>query len=565
VTFPSAVTPTAGTFYRISAFFPTFIAVNHSYFQNGALFNAGMPFVAPGVPIINNGSWDWTAPFPMYWNGRPNVGALAGLGMSGGVPNNVIMMDTYDDGINTEGCQCLLAGNGPGPFVMKDNYTEGSGNMWHFDDGGGYALSRHDYTIYRNWFYSPLSQMFTSDGSNALSDGMQYGHRHSLEWKQGNCGAIIGNIFDTSWVESTPFGDLFEISGLNGALGVCGTSNQIVYGASSDFDIRSNTFKHAASVNSVFGPGTPGMVPTNSKRFRFANNLIFDINGTKYCAVGVGFCPSAISGSGLNFQVLQMEDFTMTHNTMVENNSGSRLPFLFLTSVDNQEGFNVQNNFFWINGTSNGLGGILSDTCGFTSGTDANCWGSGTWCKAIDGLAGFNCSYINSVWKNNVMLGSPSQAQIQSLWPNDIAPSDPSNLAATGWFNNTFPAAPGNYNLKSTSPYISGGPHPASDGLSIGVDYDKLQADQGYVTMEGVSNITASSAQINFVAPDSQACPVDYSPTDSIITDNSLVRVPDTGTGRTRNVVITGLSTGKLYYFRVNCAVNQPMGQFKTH
>ncbi|HZS57141.1 MAG TPA: fibronectin type III domain-containing protein, partial [Bryobacteraceae bacterium] len=142
---------------------------------------------------------------------------------------------------------------------------------------------------------------------------------------------------------------------------------------------------------------------------------------------------------------------------------------------------------------------------------------------------------------------------------------NPSNLNGIGWFNYTSPSVVGNYNLKSTSSYISGGTNPATDRLSIGVDYDQLQADQGYVTMGGVSNITSSSAQINFVAPDSQSCPIDYSLTDSTVTDNSLIRVPDTGTGRTRNVTITGLSSSQIYYFRINCAVNQPLGQFKTH
>jgi hypothetical protein len=290
-----------------------------------------------------------------------------------------------------------------------------------------------------------------------------------------------------------------------------------------------------------------------------------DISGTAYCADGAGFCPYYAYGSGLIFQTSQMEDFTVSHNTMIGNNAGSRLPFLLLSSVSNEEGFNVRDNILWINGVSGGLDGTSNDTCGYTNGTDPGCWGTGTYCKNLTGLAAFNCAYTNSTWVNNVITGSPAQSQIQSLWPNNIVPSSPSNLGGVGWFNYTSPSLVGNYNLKSTSRYISGGTNPASDRLNVGLDYDKLQADQGYVTPGGVSNITASSAQINFVAPDSQACPVDYSATDSTVTDNSLVRVPDTGTGRTRNVVITGLSGGHIYYFRVNCAVTQPLGQFKTH
>jgi hypothetical protein len=436
--------------------------------------------------------------------------------------------------------------------------------VWHFDDSGGAILSRHDFTLYRNYFHAPIQWMFENDGSNPTSLLLQAGHRHSLEWKQGNCASILGNIFDTSWVEATPFGDLFEVSALNGNVGTCGTNAQLIYGASSDFDFRSNTFLHAASITSVLGQGTAGEIPIEVQRFRFSNNLAVDISGTTYCAQGSGFCSSHSFGSGLNFNTTQIEDFTVTHNTILDNNAGSRLPFLFIGGGTVEEGFNVRDNFFWINGTTNGLGGIHTDTCSYGGGTDSNCWGLGTYCFALEGLAAFNCAFANSTWVNNVMLGSPSQSQIKSLWPNNIVPANPSNLAAVGWVNYVSPSTAGNFSLKATSPYLSGGTNPASDGLSMGVDYNQLQVDQGYVTLSGVSNITSSSAQVNFVAPDAQSCPLDYSPSDPTVTDHSLIRVADTGTTRSRTVSITGLSAGQIYYFRVNCAVNQPMGQFKT-
>jgi hypothetical protein len=561
----SAVLLSTNTFYRAGYQFTNYDTQWGGAFQNYDP-NAGLTGAAHASQyMVSNGNNNYSDNWPKTFNGRPFTALFGILQFNGSSGlTNVYNSDLYSDGQNTEGCQCMVSGSGPGPRVFKDNYTVGSGNVWHFDDGGGYSLSRHDFTLSRNYFYSPLSMMYTSDGSNPVSDGMQYGHRHSLEWKQGNCVSMVGNILDTSWVEDTPFGDLFEASGVNGGFGICGTTNQLIYGSTSDFDMRSNTFMHAGSVNSVFGP-TPGSVGVNPRRFNFSNNLIIDINGQAYCAIGSGFCPNASSGAGLLFQTAQIEDFTMTHNTMIGNNAGSRLPFLFLSSVANQEGYKVRDNILWINGTNSGLGGISADTCGYTNGTDSGCWGTGTYCKALDGLAGFNCAFINSTWVNNLMLGSPSQSQIKSLWPNNIVPSNPADLTAVGWVNYTPPSVPGNYGLRSSSPYVSGGANRASDGLSVGVDFNQLQVDQGYVTLVGTSNITTTSAQINFVAPDAQSCPVDYSPTDPNVSDNSLVRVADTGTGRTRNVSITGLSSGQIYYFRVNCAVNQPSGQFKTH
>ncbi len=565
VPFSTPYLATAKTYYRAGYQFKASDAQWAYAFQNfdpnGGLTGA----VHASQYVTSNSTYNISDAWPRTMSNRPSVAFYAVVGFgANGLDGGVAPSDTYTDSFNTEGCQCMVTGNGPGPSVFLDNYTVGSGNVWHFDDSGGYALSRHDYTLTRNWFYAPLTYMFTADGANQSSDGMRHGHRHSLEWKQGNCGAVVGNIFDTSWVEDTPFGDLFEVGAVNGSYGICGASNQIVYGGASDFDFRSNTFMHAASVTSVFGMNSPS-APAPAQRFRFTNNLLVDISGTSYCALGAGFCSAYSYGSGLIFQSKELEDFTMNHNTMAGNNAGSRLPMLFLSSINNQEGFNIRDNILWINGLSGGLDGISADTCGFTNGTDANCWGAGTWCKALAGIAAFNCAYVNSSWVNNLMTGSATQAQIQSLWPNNVVPPNPSDLSSIGWFSYTSPSALGNYNLRNSSRYISGGSNPASDGFNIGVNYEQLQADQGYVTFAGVTNVTSSGAQINFVAPDAQACPVDYSPSDPTVTDNSLVRVSDTGTTRTRNVSITGLSSHQIYYFRINCAVNQPMGQFKTH
>ncbi|MBV8706585.1 MAG: hypothetical protein JO028_05315, partial [Acidobacteriaceae bacterium] len=92
---------------------------------------------------------------------------------------------------------------------------------------------------------------------------------------------------------------------------------------------------------------------------------------------------------------------------------------------------------------------------------------------------------------------------------------------------------------------------------------------QGYVDHIGVpaSTLTATSATVVFVAPDSQACPVDfkvYDPTDPN-TINGFTRVPDTGTSnRVRKVNLTGLATATTYQYRIDCSVVQPSGFFKT-
>ncbi len=92
------------------------------------------------------------------------------------------------------------------------------------------------------------------------------------------------------------------------------------------------------------------------------------------------------------------------------------------------------------------------------------------------------------------------------------------------------------------------------------------------VTLTGVTGITATSAAINFLAPDTQGCPVDVSSTDPTLT-SSFTRFTDAGGGRTalqgggnaRSVTASGLASGTLYHFRVNCMAQAPTGQFKTN
>jgi phosphodiesterase/alkaline phosphatase D-like protein len=93
-----------------------------------------------------------------------------------------------------------------------------------------------------------------------------------------------------------------------------------------------------------------------------------------------------------------------------------------------------------------------------------------------------------------------------------------------------------------------------------------MQAAQGKVTLVGVpeANLTSTSAVVSFVAPDSTGCPVDYSSSDAAVM-TTFTRVSDAGGARPRNIALPGLTPGTVYHYRVNCAVEQPTGQFRTH
>jgi hypothetical protein len=239
------------------------------------------------------------------------------------------------------------------------------------------------------------------------------------------------------------------------------------------------------------------------------------------------------------------EDVVVDHNSIVGN--VGRVPSIMHMYETRTEGVSVTNNIFYLSGGNQGLtqdGGVINSPCSGSGKALADCMFQG----------GYR-------WDHNLLLGDSNQSTIQSYWPSlaNYVPSNPSDLTGVGWFslnNNDF-------HLKSK--YCSGCGNAGSDGKDVGADIDQLEAAQGTVKLIGVpqSTLGGTSATVAFVAPDSQACPVDVSASDPTVI-GSFSRWPDTGTTRNRAVSVTGLTAHTVYYYRVNCAVQQPLGQFRT-
>jgi hypothetical protein len=98
------------------------------------------------------------------------------------------------------------------------------------------------------------------------------------------------------------------------------------------------------------------------------------------------------------------------------------------------------------------------------------------------------------------------------------------------------------------------------DGLDAGADINALESAQGKVGNVRVE-YNMYSAKLSYIAPDSKACFVDYS-TDARMLNPT--RVSDGGGAVSRGVSMSGLNAGTLYYYRVDCASEQPKGSFVT-
>lgn len=568
ILFSSPVPVVANTMYDVSYSTHSAHISEGSYWRNYQVDNGDLH--APAQYATTSGAgYNYSDNWPKNWLGHNSVAQLAVATLNAGVVQSVANADASSEEWDTEGCQCMVGGIGPGPYIFSNNFIEATGTVWHHDDGGGDWAIRGDYTYTRNYAISPKSQMASLQ--NPEWDGLEYFHRHMFEWKSGCRINFSGNVYGGAWLEDTPIGDMMEFAADNG----CGLS---------DLNIQNNVLAHGAIL--MWGPteypgtgaGGPYLVKSYpSLRFRFQNNLVWDMNGRTWCAHGFGFCSTGgvydvNGGWGVLFDFgADDEDWTVDHNTF-SGISGQEADFLW-TMEGMNEGLNFTNNILWIPGTTAQYSGIDSgSTCSTTtSGTDSQCYGVAKYCRTLTGWAAWNCALLNSTFDHNLLMGPPTRSQIQGMWPNGVngnnyVPSNPSNYSSVGWFAYGGPTAvTNNYRLNSASPYISGGSNNAADGTDVGANIDAMEAAQGIVTMNGVSNISSGGAQINFVAPDSQGCSVDYSSTDSTLTRN-FTRVPDAGgTNRVRNIALPGLTTQTNYYFRVNCQVQQPVGQFHTN
>jgi hypothetical protein len=455
-----------------------------------------------------------------------------------------------------EGCDCMFAGVGPGPIMVLNNHIEGSGNIWHFDNAGYNWSPRGDYTIKRNTFMSPLY----SRPMDAAYDGHRYLLRQLTEWKGGDRLYLEGNQWEGSYND------------------VADNALTIAFATRDGYGVR-NVWMNYNELRHIPG-GVLGAQTYDThqaflglpKNFRFTNNLLWDINGTGSYSFYKDAPGDPHDANGWLWQGADgSEDLVIDHNTVVGNQGRVPVILRWQTGI-HAEGLQVTNNVFSVENIYKGVsmeGGIA----------DAN--GTETCAHSLSAEASWNCIVTNGLWKNNLMIPMNSsiscpkdnfcnytttQANLNTSFPtlkdtNYVTAT--TALGSQGWqkYQASIYSGTPDFHFSSTSAYISGGASHGTDGKDVGVDIEELYAREGRVQLIGVV-AGSTSATVNFTAPDTQGCPVDYSTSSDVIT--SFTRVTDAGTARARSVSLTGLSAHTTYYFRLDCAVDQPTGVFRT-
>ncbi len=586
-TFTAPVAIQANTIYTASYFSSAGGLYADNFYLNQNAVNGHLSALA-SYTASGGGCWSGDS-WPKNWAGRTSVGIIGCVTLTSGSISNVQRADartsTFGEINSQSGCNCFIAGIGPGPWLIQNNFLSTTGNGFHHDEGGiagdhyrtgtrdGTAFwIRGDYLYRRNYFEVPLSHMSSqppptdptrnSDYDSAydptlyaLSNHLYYQHRQPFEFKSGHRINVDGNVFSGGFTNTAS--SIFVAM-----TSVCDEGIQ-------DASFTNNTFQHGPGLLVAMSSTAGGCMQTPPpKRFLFKNNLAWDIRQS-YFAPGGPQNP----GAGWLFEAIGSEDATVLHNTIFFNHGrASAVSYLF---DEKTEGVKIKDNILFISAGSGGAGFRQESAGTFFSGPNA--------CAQVaSGQAFADCEMPGNDISNNLFLADSPKATVQSWWPNgkNFVPDDPTDQTSAKWFNissawdssiatsytpYSSPFAKPNFHLRSDSQFISGGAVRASDGTSLGADIDAMEAAQGKVTLVGVGNssITTSSASVVFVAPDAQACPVDFSSTDPTLVNN-FTRVNDAAGTPVRNVPLTSLSSHTTYYYRVNCAVQQPTGQFRT-
>jgi hypothetical protein len=570
--FSPAIPVTANTYYQIWIVTQTgggypwqnkFLA--NYRLSNGTLSTAAT-FDGSGGGCNTFGAWPKE---PLGFGGGDSYGV--GVGMIGCVDYsttgslNAYGADTETDRWSgTEGCQCMQGGKGPGPYALVNTVIDNSGNQWHHDNAGGYR-NRADFWYYRDVFMWQPSLRTGAPGASRF----KYTSRQLLEWKAGRRIHIEGTRFSYAWNDGQASSLMLVPANKDGGAG--------------DLWVGNNEFSHGPGVTQVCGQYEEG---PPMARCTFTNNLFWDISG--YGSAGLGGYGDQFSGTGHAY-VFQggtgSEDVIIDHNTifplrgdvsdLIEIGVGDR-PF------DSREGLQVTNNIFPVSDIGGKYG--LYDEAQCASGGEA--------------VAGPSCAnWQRYTWTNNLMYPSvwsfsdhitrigpfdmastATQASVQNhypTWKNSNYIPLSTDLTTYGFFKlpsfqstSATWSTPPDGHLKHTSILLATGSNKPKDGKDLGADLNAIEAAEGKVQSVSVPNslMTNNSATVTFVAPDAQACPVDYAIANSgdPYLTNSFQRASDPAAGLNRSVQITGLTSGAVYRFRVDCAAVQPMGLFRV-
>lgn len=467
-----------------------------------------------------------------------------------------------------------------GPYLFQNNFLQGAGIVGLYNDenvaNACLGVTRCDsiqnavnITVKRNTMqaderYDPLS---------ASWNGAYGNWRNCMELKQGAQVLLDGNIIGPCYA-SIGGGQCFLWETYYDATYNSGTTpNPQLTG---DIEIKNNTMRCANGIQGG-GLGSGYYTPNVSRRGYIHDNILMSNSYARSVNPNTGQSAAFL---GTSIGLTGVSNLIIEHNVVWQ--AGGPFPPAFAHTYQLLSGWDISNNFLQLVGdagsTWSGLN-YSNGNLGVSPVPDPNLTAPNVFLADVPQFQFLNNVFLGTC--TNSTLSTPycvtemgnstinSYATGYTNYPTNLFPTTGTTLANRVSGVHWFDPANLNFRLNYQSPYISGGASHASDGLDVGPNINALEAAQGVVSGMHVSALATTTASITWLAPDATSCTLDYGTSNFPTGTGSWTRVNPTATGpggaRVQTASLTGLTTGTLYYTRINCAVMQPVVTFTTH
>jgi hypothetical protein len=348
-----------------------------------------------------------------YVHGDPIRGVRRGLALNSGTAQ---VLDSYFSDIKEvqTDTQAICGWNGPGPFLIQNNYIEAAAENIMF--GGGDPdipnLVPSNITIRRNYISKPLKWRTES-----------WTVKNLIEFKNAQNVLIEGNTIENNWVAGQ--------QGYSIALTPRNQGGTAPWSVVKNITIQNNVLRHMAAVFNISGYDD-AHTSQQAQHIVIRNNLAYDIS-TAYTAnsrPASGWF--AVIGNG-------PKDITIDHNTI--DNNGNAAIFLYAGVAPTGTkiyGFVLNNNLLKRNSY-----GINGDRVG-------------------EGLAAFSTYTPDITMLRNAMAGGSAK-----LYPTgNYFPT------VAQWTADFVNIGIADYRLLSSSTAQNAG----TDGKDLGIDFTELSA-----------------------------------------------------------------------------------------
>ncbi|HUG80697.1 MAG TPA: right-handed parallel beta-helix repeat-containing protein [Bryobacterales bacterium] len=236
-----------------------------------------------------------------YFQGSQGEGSKRGLEANAGngtatAAGVTVKHSYFEDFKDTQNdAQAIVAWNGYGPFLIENNYLEGSGENIMF--GGGdpsiNGLIPSNIVIRGNHFYKPEAWLTETSTQKGPAGRKKWRIKNLFELKNAQNVLVEANVFENNWIQADQrgFAIVFTPRNQSGGCGWCKVQ---------DVTFRNNLIKDSvAGFNLLDRDDT--YASEHLSRVEISNNLLININPSPFAGV---VTDSSVTAAGRLFQIL---------------------------------------------------------------------------------------------------------------------------------------------------------------------------------------------------------------------------------------------------------------------